>query len=309
MTNMALLEVSVRADLEAAEAISELLSRYGQGGTVIERPLLPPELEAKPDQQVVTVKAYLDPSDASTRQKLEEALWHLAQIYPFEAPTFKKLAEEDWATAWRQDYHIQHIGHRIVIVPSWLEYAPQSGEVILMIDPGLAFGTGLHPSTRLCLVALEEIPLAGKPLLDLGTGTGILAIYAAKAGAKPIVALDIDAVSVKVAQENAHRNGVVNQVNFGHGSLGVHGYELIEGAIPFPGPFAIIVVNILAETVAALTPAIVAHLSDDGQAIASGIIVEHEGLATAAWAKAGLHLVQRHQEGDWVALIGAKTWR
>jgi ribosomal protein L11 methyltransferase len=300
------LEVSVRADLEAAEAISELLSRYGQGGTVIEQPLLPDDTPLQVRQkQIVTVKAYIDPADRAVREKIEEALWHLSQIYPFEPPTFKELPEQDWATAWRKDYQIQRIGEQIVIVPSWLEYSPQPDDIVLLIDPGLAFGTGLHPSTRLCLSALEQTDLAGKSVLDLGTGSGILAIYAAKRGAGPVVGIDNDAVSVKVAGDNGRRNGVAERITIGYGSLGLSGYEWVEtSADLFPGPFQVIVVNILAEVIAALTPAIVAHLAPDGIVAAAGIIQEREELVLAAWQRCGLRVLQRRQEGDWVGLIG-----
>jgi ribosomal protein L11 methyltransferase len=303
------LEVSVGADSEAAEAISELLSRYGQGGTVIEQPLLPPDasLEAR-QKQIVTVKAYIDPADDAVRQKIEEALWHLGRIYPFEAPVFKELLEQDWATAWRKDYQIQRIGEHIVVVPSWLEYTLQPDDVVLLIDPGLAFGTGLHPSTRLCLGALEQTELAQKSVLDLGTGSGILAMYAAKRGAGPVVGIDNDAVSVKVATENCHRNGVAEQVTIGYGSLGMAGYEWVErDADLFPGPFQVIVVNILAEVIAELSPAIAVHLREDGVVVAAGIIQEREGLVQSAWEKCGLRVLKRTQEGDWVGLIGAKA--
>lgn len=306
--DMIWLEVSVRADLEAAEAISELFHRYGQGGVVIEQ--LPPDLDpcAARLQAIpqVTVKAYLDAADVSSRKKLEEALWHLGQLYPLAPPVFKTLSDKDWATAWRQDYHTQHIGQHIVIVPSWETYSSAADDVALVIDPGMAFGTGLHPSTRLCLRTLEQLPLAGQSLLDLGTGSGILALYAAKVGARPIVALDTDLVAVQTAQENARLNSVAARVQIAHGSLTVEGYELVSGQCTdlFPGPFGVIVVNILAEVIAQLTPALAAHLQPEGCIIASGILAEQDKIVEAAWTKAGLIVAEKQQEGDWIALIG-----
>ncbi len=306
--DMAWLEVSVRADLEAAEAVTEVLSRYSQGGTAIERPLLPPDVEKTlGPRQMVLVKGYLDPQNHTLRQQVEEALWHLRQIYPFEEPAFRHLAEEDWATSWRHDYHIQRIGEHIVVVPSWLEYEPQPEDVVLLVDPGLAFGTGLHPSTRLCLCAMEAMPLAGRSLLDLGSGSGILALYAAKRGAAPVVGLDVDAMSVRVARENAIRNGVAQQITFALGTLGVEGYDLQpDAAAELPRTYQVIVVNILAEVIAALTPAIVAHLAADGEVVAAGIIQDREQAVRAAWAAAGLRVVRCAQEGDWISLIGVK---
>ena len=218
---MQLLEVSVCSDLEAAEAISELFNRYGTGGAVVEQ--YPPDLQGNspcPHGHDVLVKAYLDADDAERRRLVEEALWHLSQIYPFSEPVFKVLEEQDWATAWRQDYTIQHIGQHIVIVPSWLEYAQQASDVVLVIDPGMAFGTGLHPSTRLCLQALEQIPLRRKALLDVGTGSGILAIFSALAGAEPIVALEIDPIAVKVAQRECATEWRWRPYQLGRGNAG-----------------------------------------------------------------------------------------
>lgn len=301
------LEVSVRADLEAAEAISELFNGYGQGGAVIEQwPLTTDEGMAQ-SGGFVLVKAYLDADDLPKKDKLEQALWHMRQIYPFDEPAFKVLEDADWANAWRQDYTVQHIGSHVVIAPSWLEYQAQAEDVVITIDPGMAFGTGLHPSTRLCLVGLENTPLQGQSLLDVGTGSGVLAIYGAKQGAYPIVAVDTDEVAVKVARENAERNGVADRMQLATGSVIAGGYELAEdGAALWAGPFDVIAINILAEIIARLSPAVVSHLQPGGHVIAAGIIQDRESIVREAWAEAGLRVVQRLQDGDWVSLIGTK---
>jgi ribosomal protein L11 methyltransferase len=231
----------------------------------------------------------------------------MRQIYPFSEPDFKVLEEADWATAWRQDYTIQHIGRHMVIAPSWLTYQAEAEDVVITIDPGMAFGTGLHPSTRLCLMGLENTALRGRSLLDVGTGSGVLAIYAAKAGAHPVVAVDTDEVAVKVARENAERNGVADQVQLGCGSIASQGYELENGSSAlWPGPFDVIAINILAEIIAQLAPVLAAHLKPEGRVVAAGIIQEREEIVRAAWAEVGLRVVQRVQEGDWVSLIGSK---
>lgn len=303
------LEVAVSADAEAAEAISELFHRYGTGGAVIEQYPGDARDPGVPGEPGIVVKTYLDVADSVSRRKVEEGLWHLSQIYPFGEPEFRVLEEEDWATAWRKDYTVQHIGQRIVVVPSWLEYAEKPGEQVLSIDPGMAFGTGLHPSTRLCLTALESTSPAGKSLLDVGTGSGILAIYAAKSGAGPIVALEIDPVAVKVAEENLRINAIKDRVALACGSLAASGYDLAQGGVGdlYPGPFDLIAINILAEVIAELTPALVAHLAGGGRVVAAGIIQEREALVKGAWSEAGLEVVQRCQDGDWVSLIGARV--
>src|SRR5690606_26457499 len=127
---------------------------------------------------------------------------------------------EDWANAWKEHYRVLRVGERIVVVPSWLEYEAAPGDVVLQLDPGMAFGTGLHPTTQLCLRLLERYARPGLRTLDIGTGSGILAIAAAKLGAGPILALDNDPVAVGVAAENTARNGVADLVSAAEGSLG-----------------------------------------------------------------------------------------
>jgi ribosomal protein L11 methyltransferase len=300
------LEVSVCADDEAAEAISELFGRYGAGGAAIEQ--YPPDVKREdpcPSDWNNLVKTYLDTAEEAALQRLEEALWHLRQIYPFGPMRTKLLEEEDWATAWQADYQVQRIGQRIVVVPSWLEHEPDPEDHVLHIDPGMAFGTGLHPSTRLCLIALERVPLEGKSLLDVGTGSGILSILAAQRGASPIVALDTDTIAVKTAEENLRLNNV-HGVSLGVGSISLSGWDLSQGdATDYPPkPFDVIVINILAEVIAMLTPALADFLADNGCIIAAGIIAEREQVVLKAWHDAGIEIVERNQEGDWVSLIG-----
>jgi ribosomal protein L11 methyltransferase len=218
----------------------------------------------------------------------------------------KLLEEKDWATAWQADYRVQRIGQHIVVVPSWLEYQPDPHDRVLHIDPGMAFGTGLHPSTRLCLIALERTHLAGRSLLDVGTGSGILSILGAQLGASPIVALDTDPIAVKTAGKNLSLNSIQG-VTLGVGSIAASGWDLSQGeAANYPsGPFDVIVINILAEVIAMLTPALSEFLAADGRVIAAGIIAEREQIVLDAWRDAGFEIVGRNQEGDWVSLIGA----
>jgi ribosomal protein L11 methyltransferase len=302
------LEVSVQANLEVAEAISEVLNRYVSGGTVIEQ--MPEEAPGEPSPPLspsVCIKAYLDADDTALRQRIEEALWHLSQLYPFGLPRFKELADQDWQTAWRQDYQVQQIGQGIAVVPSWLDYSAESDQVVLTIDPGMAFGTGLHPSTRLCLIGLERLKLAERSLLDVGAGSGILSIYAAKRDAAPVVALEKDPIAAQVAAENMRANGVASQVEVVCGTLTEAGFALEDAqASPFAGPFEVIVINILAEVIAELTPALVAHLTRSGRVLASGIIQDRESVVQSAWADHDLDVVTRRQEGDWVLLVGAR---
>ncbi|NJO06553.1 MAG: 50S ribosomal protein L11 methyltransferase, partial [Chloroflexaceae bacterium] len=229
---MTWLEVSVAVDQEAAESVAEVLAHYGyNGGVTIEAlpgsdarpddPGIPYPLESDPTYPV-TLRTYL-PLDERTeeqRQQIEQALWYLGRLRPIGTVQVRELAEEDWANNWKQFYSVQSIGQHTIIVPSWLDYTAQPDDVVLHLDPGMAFGTGLHPTTRLCLVLLEQYARPSARVLDLGTGSGILAIAAAKQGAAPVLALDNDTVAVRAAWENVERNRVQDVVTVAAGSLG-----------------------------------------------------------------------------------------
>lgn len=220
------LELSVTVDTEAVESVAELLARYGyNSGVVVEPTWTPgtegPEFHYEPEQPV-TLRTYL-PLDAQTeeiRQQIEQALWHLGHLRPISQLQTRTLAEQDWANAWKEHYHVQRIGERVVIMPSWLEYTAQPNDVLLHLDPGMAFGTGLHATTRLCLCLLEHYVQPGIQMLDLGTGSGILAIAAAKLGATSVLALDNDPIAVLIARDNVARNQVHTIIRVEQGSLG-----------------------------------------------------------------------------------------
>jgi ribosomal protein L11 methyltransferase len=286
------LEISIagldeREDREAIEKVVELFNRWGQGGAVIELPVPP----ISPSQNVV--KTYLPAGDADRLHRLEEELAPLRRLYGIPAPRLRYLGRADWAEAWKEQYRVSHIGRRLVVRPSWLSYTPQPGEVVLTLDPGMAFGTGLHASTRLCLAALERHLRPGDTLLDVGTGSGILAIAAARLGAGTVLALDVDPLAVGVARENVALNGVAGVVEVRQGSLPVEP----------PGGWDVIAVNILAETIAQMAPALAAHLATGGLLIASGIIASRQQLVSAALAAQGLVPVEQQREGDWLALV------
>lgn len=289
------LEVSVQADGEAAEAVSEVFNRYGRGGAVIEH-LLADGIGAHDEVSRLTVKAYLAVDDLTGKRKIEEALWHLGQLYPIPAPTFQVIAEADWATAWKKHYAVLHVGKRTVIVPQWQTYDPRPGEVIVVLDPGMAFGTGTHPTTRSCLIALEEAIVPGMRVLDLGTGSGVLSIAAARQGAASVLAVDIDAVAVDAARRNVALNGVADIVRVEAGSL-----ERAEG------PYDLVLVNILARAILdLLEQGLAAVLRPGGTLIASGIIDHQAPEVREAFAAHDLSVVDCLADHDWIALVGRK---
>jgi len=309
------LEFSVQTDPEVAEAVSEVFNRFGSGGAVIEQEF--PEIEeaAHHDPHLIT-KTFIPADDAQTRRALEEALHHLSFIRHFPEPRIRLLPETEWAESWKRHYYVQHIGERIVIVPSWTDYSPETKEVAIRLDPGMAFGTGLHPSTRLSLRALERLIHPGAVVLDVGTGSGILSIAAAKMGSPSVLALDTDPLAIKVAGENVDLNGVSERVKVVHGSIAVNADGLrirtdtdtgpvIAG--PRLGGYDLTVANILAGVIIGLAPALAASLGPQGQLIVSGIIADREEAVRAALAESGLAARDRLQDGDWIALLAART--
>jgi len=329
---MTWLELSVEVDPEAVESVSELLAQYGyNSGVVIDQPIIPgadgPEYTYDTSRPA-TLRTYLplDERAEVTRARLERALWHFGQMRPVGPLRVKQIEEQDWANAWKEHYTIQRIGERAVIVPSWLEYDAQPGDIVLRLDPGMAFGTGLHPTTQLCVGLLERYVAPGSRVLDLGCGSGILAIAAAKLGAGAVLALDTDPIAVTATRENAARNGVSDLVLVAEGSLGsgaalghwLYGTLNAEGAtMNRPDDdsqrsafsvqrFDLIVANIIARVLATLAADLAGALAPGGTLIASGIIAEREDEVVAAFVAAGLAPVERRQERDWVALVYCK---
>lgn len=306
------LELSVDVDPEAVEPVSELFARLGyNGGVVVEQPVTPPEEEpadwaatANPEidpTRPISVRTYL-PNDAEAqarRQQIEEALWHLGRLRSVGPLRVNERKEEDWANAWKAYYGVQRVGKRTVIKPSWLEYAPKVGDVVLDLDPGMAFGTGLHPTTRLCLMALEEHVQSGMNILDLGAGSGILAIAAARLGGPDthVIALDTDRVAVDATRQNVERNGLMPQISVGQGSV---------LAARETAPYDLIVANILASVIIELSRPLAGLLKPGAVLISSGIFIERGGSVVDALVQAGLPVRETRREGDWLCLISVR---
>jgi ribosomal protein L11 methyltransferase len=305
------LELSVAADVEAVEAVSEILGRVAPGGTSVEPAfeLTDEGLGARVDtSKPAIVRAYLPARDetASTRAVAEasEALGHLQAfgLRPIGELTTRLVHEADWAEAWKAHFPVLRVGHRLVIRPTWRRHRRQPDDVVLALDPGMAFGTGLHPTTRLCLAGVEAIGdrglLDGARVLDVGCGSGILAIAAAKLGAAEILGVDTDPIAIESTDANADRNGV------GGGKRGRRSVVRARiGSLPTgEPPFDVVVANLIAGLLVTLAQQLRDELRSGGVLLASGIFIDREPDVRAAFATAGLDVRNRTVEGEWVAL-------
>ncbi len=302
------LEVELRFDDrengEGLEAAVEVLNRWSRGRVVwsYEKPRVDAR-NAILGLGPLRLRAYIPvPSEAleGTRQRIREALWHLSQLHPLPEPRFRLLKDEDWLHAWRRFYRPIPVGKRLVVVPAWVEQAPEAeGRLPVFIDPGAAFGTGMHPSTRLALQALEQVVQPGDRVIDIGCGSGILSIAAVRLGARAVLAVDIQEEAVRETRHNARRNGVEAAITVLQGSVP----EVLAGRGPFQTA-QVVVANILADVLIDLLNQGMARLLEaQGHLVLSGILQEHAADVAQAAAAHGLALTSTLTEEDWVAQI------
>ena len=281
------LELQVPAHAEAVEAVSEILTRVGHQGIAVDVPVEP---RGGTDH---TVKAYLvDGAEVVAKvNDVRDALGHLQAfgLGPIGELAVREIADEDWLESWKAQFTPITAG-RYFIRPTWSEPTPPAGAIELVLDPGMAFGTGLHPTTQQCLEALSSLALEGKSVLDVGTGSGILAIAAAKTGALPVVAVDIDELAVEATRENAVRNRVAIPVANG-------------SAADVPGRFDIVIANIVSPVLQVIAADLAARLATRGTLILAGISLPNEAATSHAFTKVGLRIcVDRSARDDWVAV-------
>lgn len=306
------LEVKIDVTHAASEAVANLLIEAGSKGVEIEDPQLINDLRASgtwelcdiPEQthvDRVTINAYYD-ADSEVRQHiagieaelklLEERIGRciLAPI------RFRKVSEQDWANEWKQYFHVTHVGRSLVIKPSWENYVAASEEKIIHIDPGMAFGTGTHHTTNMCMEFLEEIVAPGMNVFDVGTGSGILAIAAALLGAGKVSAVDIDPTAVRIAKENIFANKLAKRVEVKQGDL----------LSTTQGEADVIIANIIADVIIVLLSDVSVKLKVGGKFLTSGIIDEREEDVLREAARYGLKLETEKHRGGWAALVLSK---
>jgi ribosomal protein L11 methyltransferase len=278
-------EVSIEVPYEYVEPISYLFDRYGHGLSV----------ETLGPNQVL-LRTYL-PSTARQRLAHIEVGVNLTSILqPLGDLKVEPLdRDEDWQNAWKSHFSLLKLGRRLVVKPSWIDYQPAPEDIVIELDPGLAFGTGYHPTTYTCLEALERLVQPGMQVLDLGTGSGILTIAAVKLGADRVLAIDIDSIAVKAARQNLKRLGLKSQV------------DLAQGTLPHPqatpASFDLVVANISARAIRERAAHIRPVLKPTGALIASGIIDQQQGETQEALVQAGFSQIEPWPKEDWVTLV------
>ena len=274
---------------EATDAVSYAFIQAGCGGVMLR------------GENPVTVQGSLPVTD-ELMARIEGLRDHLERLPEFGLPALKErltlryAEDEDWANAWKQYFKPRRLGRRLVIKPSWEYYTPEGDDLVLELDPGMAFGTGGHPTTQLCLFALEERITSGMTVADIGTGSGILALAAAKLGAVTVYATDIDLLPRKIARENIARNGLEETVHI----LEMEAFDTEAQGCD------LIVANIVANTIIELATTIAPRLKPGGIFIASGIVEEHHDLVRDTLSAIGLSPLETKREDIWVCLVSRK---
>ncbi|MDF2927508.1 MAG: ribosomal protein methyltransferase [Paenibacillaceae bacterium] len=318
-------EITVHTTEEAIEMVSNFLHELGAGGVAIEesgtlnkeRDTTYGQLYDKPLNDIpegrAVIQGYfsLDMEMDSVMGQLKESV---AQLTDFAIDTgnpvygLRTVDDEEWADAWKQYFKPVRVSERLTIKPTWEDYQASPEEIILELDPGMAFGTGTHATTALCLRALEQAVKPGDEIIDVGTGSGILAIAAAKLGARHVLALDLDPVAVTIAGENTAVNQLEEQITVVQSDLlqAIRTQESQGSAHGVTLPVAVVVANILAEIIVLFTDDVYEALQEGGTYITSGIIKSKQELVQEALVKSGFVVESAAEEADWVVLVARK---
>jgi ribosomal protein L11 methyltransferase len=280
-------ELSIQVPGEFVEPISYLFGRYGHGLSV----------EDLGGGQVL-MRSYLPNTSRRRRARIEVGVNLVRRLQPMGELQVVDLKDSDWETAWKAHFGILRAGRRLIIKPSWLDYESTGDEVVIELDPGMAFGTGHHPTTNMCLQALEKHLSPGDTVLDLGAGSGILSIAAARLGAASVVALDVDATAVRVSRKNFKAGGL-SQVHPARGTL--------PHRLAPPGHFDLAAANISAKTVQEMAGPLCDALKPNGTLIASGIVQRQGEEVRSAVVQAGFRHLETTLVDDWVTLLFSRV--
>ncbi|MCD5415271.1 MAG: 50S ribosomal protein L11 methyltransferase [Clostridiales bacterium] len=304
-------EVAVKTTYEAKEAVANILYDAGVNGIVIEDSIdfrfldnedsswdyVDDSLLEK-DFDDIIIKAYL-PTTVDVLEKIELIRQLVASLplYNINIGCGKintiNISEEEWSESWKKHFKPTKVGENIVIKPTWEDYTPKNSELIIELDPGMAFGTGTHETTIMCIKELEKTVLSGSIVLDIGCGSGILSIVSARLGASKVQAVDLDEVAVRVASKNVEMNKLENLIVVKHGNL----MDVVEGKAD------IIVANIVADIVMKLSGKISGFLNPDGVFIASGIIQKRVSDVIKTFERNDLTIVKTEKMGEWITIV------
>jgi ribosomal protein L11 methyltransferase len=303
---MKFIEANITFDHPDAELVSDLLSGvffdFDLQGVVVEDPGLEPVEEWAEDAvaqpRTHAVIGYLPGDERLDRRRaqLEDEIArmgnHLGFVYRI---SYRQVDEQDWAESWKAFFWPQKIGERIVVKPSWRDYVARPDEIVIEIDPGMAFGTGTHPTTGLCVRLIEAGLKPGGSFLDIGTGSGILMVAAGKLGAGRLCGVDRDETAVRIAAENLGRNGI-----------GADRFQLVQGSLtaPFQGRFDVVAANILTHVVLELLDDVPRVLKPGGIFICSGIIEENKNLVVGRMIAMDFEAMDVRRQDGWVAIAG-----
>ncbi len=307
------IEVQVKTTAEAVEIVSNILYEAGVGGLAIEDPNDIKELAEsrdeldwnyidedllKTDFDGVLVKAYFEENEELIDTiKLIKQNIELIPQYNLDGGlgevTLSEVYESEWKDVWKKYFKPKKIGKDVVVKPTWEEYTEQEGDVVIELDPGMAFGTGTHETTTMCIQAIEKYMDKEDILFDIGCGSGILSIAAAKLGAKKVIGVDLDEMAIRVSNENIELNNVGNTIDIRHGNL----LEVVDEKAD------IIVVNIVADIIKMLAGDVKSALKEDGIFISSGIILDKIEFVTDALEEVGFEIIELETKGEWACMI------
>ncbi len=289
---------------EAADEVANLFQSETNRTSVVE---LVPDPDDDPDKPLTfdraAVSVYLEPTHAteSLQSMLDLKLRLLAQLAKIGTLQRQEIGREDWEESWKKHYRPMRVGKKLVVCPSWHEYHPSAGELVLSLDPGMAFGTGIHPSTQMCLSRLETSVRPGDKVLDVGAGSGILTLAALGLGASRVVAIDVDPVAVETTNANIERAGLEVRVE----SILADFKHVVWDRLPtdFKPPYDIVTANLTAGIILANLDNLLEPMMPGGVLIASGIIVQREEEMSAALSTTGIAISERQEQGDWLCLV------
>ena len=308
-------EVLIKVDPQAVEAVTDILYGLGAQGVAIDEPVDVQKLREdelywdyidekllENDTEETKIMAYFSEEETNLPEKIAVIKEKIRNLTEFGLSIgsgtveLSNVNQEDWESAWKQYFKPVHVTDRIVVKPEWEEYSPQEGEIVIEIDPGMAFGTGTHETTSMCINQIEKNLKSGDTVIDIGCGSGILSMAAVLLGAEKATGVDLDPVAVRVALENVELNNLQDKIEILHGNL----TDVIREKAD------IVVANIMADIILILLEDVREFIKDDGLFISSGIIQEKRAAVEARLLEKNFSIVEVETKGEWCAITAQK---